>query len=64
MKVREVEGEGYSQIEISHKADSPDPRVGGTRITFDTRLDALTQQSKTGQLDAFMKAKAEEKQKE
>ena len=61
--VREVVGQGFSQTEISHKADSPDPRVGGTKIIFDTRLADITKRSETGQLDAFMKAKAEDKQK-
>ena len=39
MSVKEVVGDGYSQVEVSHKADSLDPRVGGTKIIFDSRLD-------------------------
>lgn len=46
-------------MEISHKSDSPDPRVGGTKIIFDSRFDKITEQSKTADLDAFIKAKQE-----
>ena len=42
MTVKEVVGEGFSQLEVSHKADSADPRVGGTKIIFDSRLDDVT----------------------
>ena len=56
-QVLEVQGDGYSQTEISHKADTPDPRVGGTKIIFDTRLSDITKQSETAQLDAFIKTK-------
>ena len=43
MTIREIKGMDYSQVEISTKADSPDPRVGGTRIVFDSRLDESPQ---------------------
>lgn len=60
-QVAEVKGDGFSQTTISQKADSPDPRVGGTKIIFDTRLANITQSSETSQIDAFMKVKAEQK---
>ncbi len=41
-------------------AESPDPRVGGTKIIFDSRLSEI---SETSQLDAFIKVKQQEKQK-
>ena len=36
-----VTGDGYEQIKISAGSKiNPDPRVGGTSIMFDSRLDA------------------------
>jgi hypothetical protein len=54
--------EFYEQVEVGYKSESPDPRVGGTKIIFDTRLDKITENSTTGKLDAFMKVKSEQKQ--
>jgi hypothetical protein len=42
VSVEETHGDGFSQIAISTKAESPDPRVGGTKIVFDSRLDKAT----------------------
>jgi hypothetical protein len=42
MEVKEVVGDGFSQVEISHKSDSTDPRVGGTKIIFDSRFDDVS----------------------
>lgn len=61
MEVKQIEGEGYSQLEFSQNSDSPDPRVGGTKIIFDTRLKDVTEKSQSSQLDTFMKIKSEEK---
>jgi hypothetical protein len=38
-KIKEIDGDGYSQVEVSQNAESPDPRVGGTKIIFDSRFD-------------------------
>jgi len=38
-----------------------DPRVGGTRIIFDTRLTDVTQSNKSDELTAYLKVKNEEK---
>lgn len=59
--VRRLQEADYEQVEISHKSESPDPRVGGTKIIFDSRFDKITEQSKTADLDAFIKAKQESK---
>ena len=45
LKVKQIDKDGYEQIEISQKSDSPDPRVGGTKIIFDSRLDDITKGS-------------------
>lgn len=62
LQIKEVQGEGYSQLEVGYNADSPDPRVGGTKIVFDSRFDEITKQAETSKITAFMKVKAEEKQ--
>ena len=61
MEVKEIEGVGYSQLEVSQNSDSPDPRVGGTKIIFDTRLSDVTEKSQSSQLSTFMKMKSDEK---
>lgn len=63
IEVREIQGDGYTQTEISQKADSMDPRVGGTRIIFDTRLTDITQSNESDELTAYMKVKNDEKKK-
>jgi len=45
LKVKETKGDGFSTLEVSHKSESPDPRVGGTKIIFDTRLDGVAKQT-------------------
>jgi len=60
MKRIETSGDGFSTIEISHKSESNDPRVGGTKIIFDSRLDNPDREE-TAELDAFLKAKKNEK---
>jgi len=62
IKVKETQGDGYSTIEIDHKSDSPDPRVGGTKITFDSRLDNQNK-GEISELGAFLKVKADMKQR-
>lgn len=57
LEVREISGDGYSQIEISQNPDTPDPRIGGSRIIFDSRLAEVTKTSGTRDLDAFIKVK-------
>jgi len=42
-KIKYVDGEGYSQVEVSQNSDSPDPRVGATKIIFDTRFTEMTE---------------------
>jgi len=40
LKVSHVQGQDYEQVEVSSGAgDVPDPRIGGTSIFFDSRLD-------------------------
>ena len=40
VSVKLVEGEDYEQVQvISGMEDSPDPRVLGTRLVFDSRID-------------------------
>jgi len=63
LNITEKSGDGFTALEVSHKADSPDPRVGGTRITFDSRLDKISEATETSELDAFRKIKAEQKQR-
>jgi hypothetical protein len=42
-----VQGEDYEQIKVSAGSKiNPDPRVGGTSIMFDSRLDAKPQSDK------------------
>ena len=62
MSVKEVVGDGFSQVEVSHKADSKDPRVGGTKIIFDSRLDDATKATENIQIKSFIKAKADQKE--
>lgn len=64
VSVKEIEGEGYSAVEISTRdTEVVDPRVGGTKIVFDSRLADVTKSSESTQLSAFMKVKAQEKEK-
>jgi hypothetical protein len=42
LQVKHFQGEGYDQIEVSSANEGvPDPRIGGTSITFDSRLDSI-----------------------
>lgn len=41
VKISKVMDDGVEQLIISHKSESPDPRVGGTKIVFDPRFDNL-----------------------
>ena len=50
-------GQDYSAIEVSHPSESNDPRVGGTKITFDSRLDKISDGEKTSELEAYIKVK-------
>ena len=59
IEVREIAGDGYSQIEFSQNPDTPDPRIGGSKIIFDSRLADVTKNAETSDLDAFYKVKAE-----
>lgn len=61
MEVREIQGQGYTQTEFSQQVDTKDPRIGGTKIIFDSRLSDITKASETDQLRAFMKVKTDEK---
>jgi len=56
LKVKETKGDGYTTLEVSHKNESPDPRVGGTKIIFDSRLDSVAKNSET-ELEAYLKVK-------
>jgi hypothetical protein len=58
MEVREISGEGFSQTEFSQNADTPDPRIGGSKIIFDSRLSDVTKNSETSDIDAFINVKA------
>lgn len=58
VKISKVIDDGVEQIQISHKSESPDPRVGGTKIIFDPRFDQLQQQN--NELDVYLKIKAEQ----
>jgi hypothetical protein len=62
LKVKETKGEGFTTLEVSHKSDSPDPRVGGTKIIFDSRLDKVASNQET-ELDAYLKVKQQEKER-
>ena len=42
LEIREIQGQGYTQTEFSQKADTLDPRIGGTKIIFDSRLGDVT----------------------
>ena len=58
VSVKEIEGDGYSSVEISTRdTEIVDPRVGGTKIVFDTRLADVTSSSESSQFTAFMKVK-------
>mmetsp|Transcript_11349 Transcript_11349/g.19123 ORF Transcript_11349/g.19123 Transcript_11349/m.19123 type:complete len:236 (-) Transcript_11349:48-755(-) len=57
LEISEIKGDGYEQLMISQNADSPDPRVGGTKIIFDSRLDKSLQNSETSEIEAFLKLK-------
>jgi hypothetical protein len=59
IKITKTFEDGYEQVMVSHMSESPDPRVGGTKIIFDARLDKITEQSQTSQLDAYIKVKTE-----
>lgn len=59
MKIEEYEGDDYSQISYQTKPDVNDPRVGGTTIIFDSRLDEVVKDSETNKIRAFMKVKQE-----
>ena len=59
MKIEEYEGNDYSQISYQTKPDVNDPRVGGTTIIFDSRLDEVVKDSETSKIRAFMKVKQE-----
>ena len=63
IEFKEITGDGYSQLEFSQNSDTPDPRIGGSKIIFDSRLADVTQNSETIDIDAFYKAKAEQKEK-
>jgi hypothetical protein len=63
LEVKEIKGQGYSQTEFSQKADTLDPRIGGTKIIFDSRLGDVTKTTEDDQLRAFMKIRADEKKK-
>ena len=63
LEIREIQGDGYSQTEFSQKADTLDPRIGGTKIIFDSRLSDATNATEGDQLKAFMRIKADEKKK-
>ena len=48
VSVKEIEGEGYSAVEISTRdTEIVDPRVGGTKIVFDSRLADVTKSSES-----------------
>ena len=64
MEVREIAGDGFSQLEFSQNSDTPDPRIGGSKIIFDSRLSDVTKNSETSDIDAFYKVKAEQKEKQ
>ena len=57
VRVKKFQGEDFEQVKVSHNSESTDPRVGGTTIMFDSRLDQLTHEARTSDIDAFMKAK-------
>jgi hypothetical protein len=39
-EIKHVQGKNYSQLKVtSHSEDAPDPRIGGSSIIFDSRLD-------------------------
>lgn len=39
MEVKLIESDSYSQVQVSSLGESPDPRVAGPKIIFDSRLD-------------------------
>lgn len=43
-EVAYIKGGTFEQVQVSQAADNPDPRVGGSRIIFDSRLDKFTTQ--------------------
>ena len=46
VKISRIVTDGYDQIKVSSGSKiNPDPRVGGTSIMFDSRLDAKPAQS-------------------
>ena len=45
MEVKVIKGDTYEQLTVKQVGASPDPRVAGPRIIFDSRLDNV-QQSK------------------
>lgn len=42
MKVQYIKSEGYEQVSVTPTIDNPDPRVGGSKIIFDSRLDKFS----------------------
>ena len=57
VEIKRIVSKDYEQVKVSQNADSPDPRVGGTTIMFDSRLDEISSKSNTRDIDAFMKTK-------
>lgn len=39
MEFKFVEGENYEQVRVTTQGETPDPRVAGPKIIFDSRLD-------------------------
>ena len=42
MEVKIIEGDDFQQIQVSTGGDTPDPRVVGPKIIFDSRLDKFS----------------------
>ena len=38
-KIAVIKGDGYESVTVTQASDSPDPRVAGTKIIFDSRMD-------------------------
>lgn len=39
MEIRHIQGEDYEQVKVQYNTGTvPDPRVGGSSITFDSRM--------------------------
>ena len=42
MEVKLIKGDTFEQVQVRQKGSTPDPRVAGPKIIFDSRLDKMS----------------------